>query len=138
MIQFRTAALALALILGGCASTVSVPTGSMAEGMKPDDIDVLADATVDLVRRQANPTSGVVGIQQAGDDTFTPALVSRLQQAGFNVVNGDRLRYQVGPMGDDILLRVAIDGADASQLYSRDKDGKLKAAGPLSIWRMGE
>jgi hypothetical protein len=128
--------LALALTLGGCASspTAHDGAGSMAEGIVSDDLDLLAGAAVDMVRNSAKAKSGSIGLQSAGDDTFTPRLVEGLSKAGYSVENGDRLRYQVGPFGEHLMLRVSIDGTDSSQIYGRDKTGKLKPIGPLSVW----
>ena len=135
MIRPSAALLALALALGGCASTASYdPVGSMAEGVQADDMDLLAGAAVEMVRKHAKAKSGTIGLQSAGDDVFTPRLVDGLSKAGYSVVDGDRLRYQVGPFGEHLMLRVSIDGTDASQIYGRDKKGKLAPIGPLSVW----
>lgn len=135
MIRPSAAFLALALALGGCATLSSPdPAGSMAEGVAADDLDLLAGAAVELVRQHAKAKSGTIGLQSAGDDTFTPRLVDGLSKAGYSVVAGDRLRYQVGPLGGNLMLRVSIDGTDSSQIYGRNKDGKLVPIGPLSVW----
>jgi hypothetical protein len=141
MIRSAPRLLAAALALSGCAAgqtTASGPVVSRVEGVDAADLDTLADAAVDLVRGQASATDGTIGLQSAGDDRFTPRLVDKLNEAGYGVVNGDRLRYQVGPLGDALMLRVSIDGRDAARLYARDKDGRLGPAGPLSVWSVGK
>jgi hypothetical protein len=137
MIRSAPRLLAAALALSGCATGQTIASGpvvSRVEGVDAADLDTLADAAVDLVRRQASATDGTIGLQSAGDDPFTPRLVDKLNEAGYSVVNGDRLRYQVGPLGDALMLRVSIDGRDSARLYARDKDGRLSPAGPLSVW----
>ena len=141
MIRLTPCLLAAALAVSGCVATPpsfpSPPTSSRAEGIDAADLDILADAAVDLVRRQANATDAVIGLQSAGDDPFTSRLVDKLNGAGYSVTTGNRLRYQVGPVGDAVMLRVSIDGRDCARLYARGADGRLGPAGPLSIRSVG-
>ena len=133
--------LAAALAVSGCVaappSFPRPPTSSHAEGIDAADLDTLADAAVDLVRRQANATDAVIGLEPAGDDRFARHLTDKLNGAGYSVTTGDRLRYQVGPVGDAVMLRVSIDGRDCARLYARGADGRLGPAGPLSVRSAG-
>lgn len=139
MIKHLIAPLALAFALSACAGTPNYEVlGSMTSDIGDKDLDTLAGAAVDLVRRQANPDSNVIGLQSAGDEIFTPKLVDGLSRAGYKVVTGERLRYQVGPLGENVMLRVSIDGTDSTQLYTHDKDGKLTPTGPLSVWSLDQ
>jgi hypothetical protein len=141
MIRSAPRLLAAALALSGCAAgqtTASGPVVSRVEGVDAADLDILADAAVDLVRRQASAANPIIGLEPAGDDRFARHLADKLNGAGYSVTTGGRLRYQVGPLGDALMLRVSIDGRDAARLYARDKDGRRGPAGPLSVWSVGK
>lgn len=133
--------LALTLALSGCvAAPPSFPkpsASSHAEGIDAADLDILADAAVDLVRRQASAANPIIGLEPAGDDRFARHLADKLNGAGYSVTTGDRLRYQVGPVGDAVMLRISIDGRDCARLYARGADGRLGPAGPLSVRSAG-
>lgn len=135
MIKFVPIFLAASL-LSACAGTMhsDVSTdGSMVEGVQSDDRKKLVDATVDLVRRSANPADSNIGVQEAPDSDFTPMLLDGLRNAGFGVDRGDRLIYQIGPIAEGVMLRVSIDGNDAVRLYVRSKEGQLEPKGPVTI-----
>jgi hypothetical protein len=135
-------ALFAALMLSACAGTMhsgssGANDGSMVEGVEPGDRKVLADAAVDLVRRNADSANGSIGVQQAPDMEFTPILLDGLRRAGFGVERGDRLIYQIGPIAEGMMLRVSIDGKDAARLYTRNKDGALEPKGPVTVRSTG-
>jgi hypothetical protein len=123
-----------AALLSACAGTIHNNTdGSMVEGVQSDDRKTLVDATVDLVRRSANPADSNIGIQEATDSEFTPMLLDGLRKAGFGVDRGDRLIYQIGPITEGMMIRVSIDDNDAARLYVRSKEGQLEPKGPITI-----
>lgn len=133
MIKFAPILFAASL-LSACAGTMHSNTdGSMVEGVQPDDRKTLVDATVDLVRRSANPADSNIGVQEASDSEFTLMLLDGLRKAGFGVDRGDRLTYQIGPIAEGMMLRVSIDDNDAVRLYARSKDGQLEPKGPITI-----
>ncbi len=131
-------ALLAAVLLSACATMNSPATdGSMVEGVQPPDQKMLVDATVDLVRRNADAANGNIGVMESPDAEFTPVLLDGLRSAGFGVETGDRLVYQIGPITEGMMLRVSIDGKDAARLYARNKDGKLEPKGPVTVRSTG-
>lgn len=133
-------AMIAALMLSACATgamPVAVSDGSLVEGVRPEDRTAMVNAAVDLVRQNANPANNNIGIQEAPDAEFTPALLDGLRKAGYGVEKGDRLIYQIGPFGTGMMMRVSIDDKDATRLFSLDKEGRLIPQGPVTVRRMG-
>jgi|tagenome__1003787_1003787.scaffolds.fasta_scaffold18895072_2 hypothetical protein len=136
--MIRIALLALVLVLAACAGTpAGTPRGSVAEGLRPGDAEVLAAAATDLIRQSAEPGDGPLGVRTNGDAEFTPVLLDHLRRAGFIVTGGERLRYQIGPIAEGMMVRVMLDGGDAARLYVRDRDGGLVPRGPVTVRRDG-
>lgn len=137
--------MAVILAAGVLASCGLVrPNISWVEIAAETDAGPLSDAIVDFAV-QVLPQSGTaialtaLPDEQAGN-ALTAQLRSKLAARGYRLdPDGDkpqhRLDYQVTPYADRTLLRITLDGFQASRLFSRDAAGKLEAAAPIAMRR---
>ena len=124
-----------ALALPGCAWTDPALVSAVPTSLAAADAATVATAMVDLTTRRIPASSGAVRVEAPpGDAVLTPALMGDLRQAGYTVGdNGPhRLAYQVNTLGDDLLVRMDLDGARATRLFSRTASG-FSAAGAFTV-----
>lgn len=119
------------LLASGCAGGMH----SYVESLTPEDAKIVGAGIVEFVQARANPNSGGVAVEApAADALLGPEVRSDLEAAGYKV--GDeahhRLRYQVTPLDDGMLVRLSLDGGDAARFYGREF-GKLSPNGPFTL-----
>ena len=79
---------------------------------------------------------------QAGNPV-TGQIRDKLSQRGYRFAGPEaagqhHLQYRVSRYGQEVLLRVTLDGVEASVLFARDAQGVLKAAAPLAMRQKGK
>lgn len=138
-------ALAFALLLSACATTR--PTMSyVSPELTDNDAAVLAgDTARHLADRLPPAKSTVVLDPPAGQsDVMTAALLAKLREAGYGVVEADRqagpkqgegtpVRYLVSPLENGVVLRLQYLGIEASRFYPRTANGALLSSGPFTV-----
>ncbi len=127
-------------------------TGCAAFGTKHRDL--LAPADASFVGNQVAayaaavlpPASSTVAVSSAlaldasGVSALDDAALSALRSRGFAVAepgtestSAHAMTYRAYPLDEGVLLRVSIDGAEASRWYSRDPAGSLSPASSFTV-----
>ncbi len=129
--------IASVLCVSACTSGYSSYVGPIDPIIAPQ----VAAGMAAFIQARIKPTDGAIHIDQpAGDQSVGPALASDLQDNGFVISNGNakhRIRYEAAKLGDDVMVRVSVDGADAARLYHNRPTG-LVALGPFSVTEVGQ
>lgn len=133
----RTLTLAplLGLLASGCALTAPTLTSAVPSTLTAAEAAPIATAMADLTTQRVPASSGAVSIEAPpGDTVLTPALTSDLRTAGYTVApdGPHHLAYQVSPLDADVLLRLDLDGARATRLFTHTPDG-LAPAGAFAV-----
>jgi len=121
--------------LAGCALYDAELASAVPADLAPADAVPIAAAMTDLATRRVPAASGAVQVlAPVGDAVLTPALVSSLRAAGYTVADAGphRIAYQVNALGNDVLVRMDLDGARAARLFTRTARG-LSAAGAFTV-----
>ena len=129
------ASLLLVPVLAGCALQDAELASAVPADLAPADAVPIAAAMTDLATRRVPAASGAVQVlAPSGDAVLTPTLVSSLRAAGYTVANTGphRIAYQVSALGNDVLVRMDLDGARAARLFTRTARG-LSAAGAFTV-----
>ncbi len=133
----RSLIIASALCVSACASSFSSYVGPIDPLIAPQ----VAAGMAAFVQARIKPADGTVRIDQPDDDqTVGPALASDLRDSGFVIANGSTkhcIRYEAAKLGDDVMVRVSVDGVDAARLYHTRPTG-LVALGPFSVTEIGQ
>jgi len=130
-------------MVGACAVG---PDSSYVERIDtPGDAKVLASGLADFLAARLPASSSVIVLDptpsgQAGN-ALTPALVTALRARGFAIANdrqagmpgSHRVRYWVTPLDNGDLVRLTVDGTEASRFFARNTAGTLQAAGPYMV-----
>jgi hypothetical protein len=127
------------VLLAGCAAT----GGSYVDGsFAPTDAATLATDMTAFIKSNLPPASSTLVLDPppAGQasNALTPAFAASLRQAGFAVAlaatpGAHRIRYLVTPLEGGTLVRLTIDGTEASRFFTRDPAGGLQARGPFMV-----
>ena len=119
--------------------------GSSAVPLPAADAAQMASATTAFLASQLPPANSVVILREtagcARGDTYSPALVATLRNAGFGLAADGQaspgasvVRYHVSqPWEDSVLLRLQLNDRETTQLFTRGRDGVLREAGPLTV-----
>ena len=131
------------IALGAC--TVGPNSSYVGPIDAPADAQVLAAGMADFMAGRLPAASTIVALDpiapgQAGN-AVTPALVTALRERGFAIANehqagmpgSHRLRYWVTPLDNGDLVRLTVDGTEASRFFVRNTAGTLQAAGPYMV-----
>jgi hypothetical protein len=128
-------------LLGGCALMLH-PTSSAAE-LSDADVAIIAETITALVADRIGSGEKVAltaSNPAIGDDRLDAHLKTTLDARGYGVQESKAvaetmhsLRYLLTTYARSYLLRVTIDGAEASTLLSRDSGGALIADTPLAV-----
>ena len=122
-------------MLPGCTPYDAGLASAVPADLAPADAGPIAAAMTDLTTRRVPASSGAVQVlAPVGDAVLTPALVSSLRAAGYTVADAGphRIAYQVNALGNDVLVRMDLDGARAARLFTRTAKG-LSAAGAFTV-----
>lgn len=122
-------------VLAGCALSDAELASAVPADLAPADAVPIAAAMTDLATRRVPAASGAVQVlAPAGDAVLTPALVNSLRAAGYTVADAGphRISYQVNALGNDVLVRMDLDGARAARLFTRTARG-LSAVGAFTV-----
>jgi hypothetical protein len=132
-------------LLASC--TMFRPSGSWVELTDEPDAGPLSDAIVACVAEAAPQRGAIIELaslpeEQAGNPV-TLQIREKLTQRGYRFASLEaagqhHLQYWVSRYGQEVLLRVTLDGVEASVLFARDANGALKAAAPLAIRQKGK
>ncbi len=146
--MWKASLLAIVIALSACAGATPKPSadknGSVVEPIQSRDRDVLVEAMVSEVKKNAKPTDGPLAVSlPPNDKVLTPAFVSELTKAGYKVETGSgparhRLRYQIGPMDRGVFMRMSVDDNHTARLFSRDVNRNLRINGPVTVWSVGK
>ena len=122
-------------MLPGCTLYDAELASAVPADLAPADAGPIAAAMTDLTTRRVPASSGAVQVlAPLGDAVLTPALVNDLRAAGYTVADTGphRIAYQVNALGNDVLVRMDLDGARAARLFTRTAKG-LSAAGAFTV-----
>lgn len=125
----------LALLASGCALTDPALTSAVPSTLMAAEAAPIAAAMVDLTTQRIPASSGALRIDAPpGDAVLTPVLTGDLRNAGYAVAadGPHRLAYQVSPLDSDVLVRLDLDGARATRLFTRTPEG-LSPAGAFAV-----
>jgi hypothetical protein len=128
--------LLLACSVSACAS--AGPSSSYVSGIGSDrDATRLATAAAEIAARKL-PSSAAVTLDPVpasqANNVLTPALRKALESRGFIVTDKSShfLRYWAAPLDGGDLLRLSLDGVEASRFFIRSDEG-LEPGGPFTI-----
>ena len=129
-------------VLGGCAAG---PDSSYVGPIDtPADARVLASGLAEFLAAWL-PAAAMLALDPtpSGQDgnALTPALIATLRARGFAIADDrkadkpgtHRVRYWVTPLDNGDLVRLTVDGTEASRLFARNSDGTLQPAGPYTV-----
>ncbi len=122
-------------MLPGCALYETEFASAVPADLTSADAARIADAMTDLTTRRVPASSGAILVRApAGDAVLTPTLVHDLKTAGFTVADSGphRITFQVNALGNDMLVRMDLDGVRAARLFTRTARG-LSAAGAFTV-----
>jgi hypothetical protein len=132
-------------LLASCAMVR--PSGSWVELGNAADAGPLSDAIVACVTEAAPQRGAIIALAslpeaQAGNPV-TGQIRDKLTQRGYRFAGPEaagqhHLQYQVTRYGQEVLLRVTLDGVEASVLFARVAHGVPKAAAPLAMRQKGK
>ena len=131
------------ITLGAC---VAGPNSSYVGPIDaPADAQVLAAGMADFMAARLPAASTTIALDptaagQAGN-ALTPVLVTALRERGFAIANehqagmpgSHRVRYRVTPLDNGDLVRLTVDGTEASRFFARNTAGTLQAGGPYTV-----
>jgi hypothetical protein len=136
--------LSLALALTGCAVLEAGAGGSWVEPLAAKDAPRLVMVIGDLVQQRLPPAGATLVVEppQFGqsDNPVATQLAETLRRKGYALAepaqagaDAHRLRYVITRRGGDVLLRVSLNGIEASRLLARGKSGELESPAPFAI-----
>lgn len=137
------------IVLAGCLASCAIfrPTASWIEVGEERDVGPLTEAIVSLVVENLSQPSAPIALVPPPPEQNGHLLTLQLREAltnrGFRLddegtENVHSLRYLVSSYQGGILLRVTLDGTEASTLFTRDSAGALRAAAPLALRQKGK
>ncbi|OHV78536.1 hypothetical protein [Rhizobium sp. LCM 4573] len=136
------AAVMMAVLLSAC-TTMRSTVSYVSPELTPLDAQLLAaDSASHLSGALPAAKTTLVLDPPAGGDRLTPAMMTKLRDAGFGVVeakNGDQqvqgvaLRYLASPLENGVVLRLQYEGVEASRFYPRTASGALASASPFTV-----
>ncbi len=138
--------LLLLVPLAGCAMFRPIG-GSWVEPTAESEAEPLSETIVAFVAEFVPQAGAAIELvappERQAANMLTLQLRSKLAARGYKLeAQGagarHRLKYVVSRFGDRLLLRVALDGVEASVLFGWDDGGALRAAGPLSMRKQGQ
>lgn len=95
-----------------------------------------------FVSGRIKPGDGPIQLEKPdGDQAVGPNLAEDLQSAGFKIVSTGgkhHVRYAANVLGDDVVARISVDGADGARMYSNQPSAGLTPMGPFSVLVRGE
>ncbi len=137
----RFLVIAATALLAGCAVFRS-DRSSWVDGVPETDAAPLSAQIADLTAGRV-ARGEKVRLAETHDNAASQAVDASLKDAlaerGIGVAgDGDggavhTLRYIVSPYGDELLLRVRLDGQEAATVLVRGPSGSLAARAPLSV-----
>ena len=95
----------------------------------------IASAITDLATQRLSASSGALHVEApSGDTVLTPILTSDLRGAGYTIAldGPHRLTVNVSPLAGDVLVRLDLDGARATRLFTHTPEG-LSPAGAFAL-----
>ena len=127
----RTLSAAVVLALSACASPPRpAEEGSTVAGLDATEKAWVSDALVSLAKERVG--QGEIGVEAAKvDPGFSTGLVEALRHAGFDAHPGlagpgHRLRFEVGPLGPDVLARFRLDDDELTMVLGHRQGGGLQ------------
>ena len=132
-------------LLASC--TMFRPNNSWVELADNADAGPLSDAIVACVAEAAPQRGAVIELaslpEAHASNPVTLQIREKLTQRGYRFASLEaagqhHLQYWVSRYGQEVLLRLTLDGVEASVLFARDANGALKAAAPLAMRQKGK
>jgi hypothetical protein len=132
-------------LLASC--TVFRPNNSWVELADDADAGPLSDAIVACVAEAAPQRGAVIELaslpEEQSGHVVAVQIREKLSQRGYRFAGPEaagqhNLRYLVSRYGQDVLLRITLDGVEVSVLFARAAGGALKASAPLAMRQKGK
>ena len=142
MMRARSVVLACLLPLAACAAFRQ--ERSWSDDLAKADAAQIAGTVATLVAERVPPKDGkLIAIAPANgiSGNEVDALLNKtLQERGYQLAEAEEksseahhLRYLITKYGGGYVLRVTLDGAEATTAFSRIDSGELAASAPLAI-----
>lgn len=141
-LRHHAAGLSIAIALGGCAGQAPDATSHIS-GATFRDTSALTVFIADILANSMDaPQSTIQLLPYSGPDTDHAQILlsDTLRERGFAISpEGMRypgahgVRYAVSPVGQNLLLELDVDDADATCLYGHDEDGALQRVGSCTL-----
>ena len=142
MTRTRFVVLACLLPLAACAAFRA--ERSWSDDLAKEDAAQVAGTVATLVAERVSPKDGkLIAIAPANGTSGNEvdSLLSKtLQERGYRLAKVEEksaevhhLRYLITKYGSDYVLRISLDGAEATTAFSRMQSGELVAGAPLAI-----
>ena len=113
----RKMALVIALLLGGCMNDTTTPYGNFIEEGGNLDQEKIAGDTVRHLVTLYPPAKSRFALQQATSDRFGQALLSKLRERGYALLEfTDKAEVKQSP-DSSLPLRYVLDRVDGMNLY---------------------
>ena len=129
-----------AVMLASCS--IFRPVGSWVELSDESDAGQVSEAVAVFVAQSVPESGAVIELAavpaEQSANRLTGLIREKLTGRGYRLdpdggAPHHRLHYLVSRFGDQILLRVNLDGLECSVLFGRDGSGQLRASAPLAM-----